>query len=345
MLMTHSYRPKLSVSGVVLAVGLAVAGWIATPAQSSEPPDKIDAGEAIVIGGAPAPAYMLVGGDDRDLEARMHRLERQMARLNELMERFDELLIVVEDEDEDEGFRRRGAAGRRARPPRPPRLPRIPSLPPLPTALPEEHVITIPAPAPMPSPLAETFITQSSGEVLVRSYELPKGKLEALTELMVRKDVPVLVGPQKNCIEVHGTEAQHAIFAAFVRLIHPPAKDAPGRSAQKQSQSHSCGHTVGAERLIKRCQKEGRKMLAKATREGERAKRKAGREAREAKRLAERLHKKAIAGAARARAGAEAQREALEEQAEALQKQLEALEKQLEEAEEQAEAEDDEDSY
>jgi hypothetical protein len=60
-----------------------------------------------------------------------------------------------------------------------------------------------------------------SDETIVRSYRLPEGKLAALTELMVRQDVPVLVSPQKDCLEVHATARQHAVFAAFMELIHP----------------------------------------------------------------------------------------------------------------------------
>ena len=58
-----------------------------------------------------------------------------------------------------------------------------------------------------------------------RSYSLPKGKLKALTALMVRPDVPVLVSPGKKAIEVQGTPDQHEIFGAFVQLIHPDGDD------------------------------------------------------------------------------------------------------------------------
>ncbi len=53
-----------------------------------------------------------------------------------------------------------------------------------------------------------------------RSYDLPEVKLKALTELMILKDVPVLVSPGKDAIEVHGTPPQHKIFGAFVKMIH-----------------------------------------------------------------------------------------------------------------------------
>lgn len=59
----------------------------------------------------------------------------------------------------------------------------------------------------------------ADGEMIIRRYELPKGKLEALTALMSRSDVPVLVAPADDAIEVHGTAEQHERFAAFVELI------------------------------------------------------------------------------------------------------------------------------
>ncbi|MCH7813889.1 MAG: hypothetical protein IID40_07695, partial [Planctomycetes bacterium] len=56
---------------------------------------------------------------------------------------------------------------------------------------------------------------------LVRTYELPEGKLEALTALMALQDVPVLIESREKGIVVHGTARQQAVFAAFVELIHP----------------------------------------------------------------------------------------------------------------------------
>ena len=65
----------------------------------------------------------------------------------------------------------------------------------------------------------------STSETVARSYKLPPGKLEALTTLMIRGDVPVLVSPGGNELVVHATPEQHEVFAAFVKLINP--KDSP----------------------------------------------------------------------------------------------------------------------
>jgi len=65
-----------------------------------------------------------------------------------------------------------------------------------------------------------------AGDEITRAYKLPQGKLEDLTRLMARDDVPVLIRRQGGSIEVIGTARQHAIFRAFVNMIHPGA--APG---------------------------------------------------------------------------------------------------------------------
>lgn len=68
-----------------------------------------------------------------------------------------------------------------------------------------------------------------SDEMVIRTYNLPKGKLKALTELMIRQDVPILVSPKSKGIEVHGTEREQAIFKAFIDIIHPEGKSKKSR--------------------------------------------------------------------------------------------------------------------
>lgn len=54
-----------------------------------------------------------------------------------------------------------------------------------------------------------------------RDYRLPAGKLEALSELMARQDVPIWIERGQGKIVVYATPEQHETFAAFVRLINP----------------------------------------------------------------------------------------------------------------------------
>jgi hypothetical protein len=67
----------------------------------------------------------------------------------------------------------------------------------------------------------EAFVDMINAEDQVQSYELPDGRLQALTELMVRSDVPVLVSPGDDSIKVHGTTLQQTIFGHFVNMIAP----------------------------------------------------------------------------------------------------------------------------
>lgn len=54
-----------------------------------------------------------------------------------------------------------------------------------------------------------------------REYRLPNGKLQALSELMARQDVPIWIERGAGKIVVHATPEQHEVFAAFVKLINP----------------------------------------------------------------------------------------------------------------------------
>ncbi|MCH7792014.1 MAG: hypothetical protein IID31_07020, partial [Planctomycetes bacterium] len=77
--------------------------------------------------------------------------------------------------------------------------------------------------------------TNRSGysETTAISYTLSRGKLRALTELMAREDVPVLIERDEDRITVHGTKRQHEIFGAFVRMIEPESAAEPGGSGRR----------------------------------------------------------------------------------------------------------------
>lgn len=63
------------------------------------------------------------------------------------------------------------------------------------------------------------------------SYGLSKGKLEALANLMVRDDVPVMVSPGDDSITVHGNTVTQIIFRGFLNLIEPDRKQPAGGAA------------------------------------------------------------------------------------------------------------------
>lgn len=268
MVMTQTNRPGLSAPGIALAAALAMAGWVAAPARScpeDEKCDKAKSASTVVLAsdcskhaktcekcssgeacgkcpakdsdhdhltsfeqymaakkdGALLPGYVLAGDpDEDDLEARLSRLEDELERLSEQLGRVAEHLgdrdvrrehIERRERQEQERRERREAREpREARQPRAPRPPR-PAMPPM------------PPPADAPSPMAI-----ASGETFVRSYSLPEGKLEALTALMARSDVPILVSPKQDRIDVQANAAQHVSFGAFVDMLN----------AEEQSRSY-----------------------------------------------------------------------------------------------------------
>ena len=218
MVMTQQQTPRLSTSGIVLALSLAVAGWVATPARSDEPraPQVVETAPlaAPVPAVTPAPEVSTVApaariytvaptppvapvlstvlaaprpphghsGDrhGRDLAERMERLERRLTELAERLERV-------------------GQHGRFPGNAPQPRRPRGPG--------PDAPFRTFVAPPPVP------------GREIVETYRLPEGQLEALTKLMVRPDVPIRVRPLDGAIEVHGTEADQIRFKTFIALL------------------------------------------------------------------------------------------------------------------------------
>jgi hypothetical protein len=69
--------------------------------------------------------------------------------------------------------------------------------------------------------LFEAFVMMIGKDESKEAYKLSGAKLEALTKLMVRSDVPIFVEPQDDGIKVHGSELEQAIFGAFISMIHP----------------------------------------------------------------------------------------------------------------------------
>lgn len=234
MVMTRQTIPNLSGRGLALAAMILAAGWVATPARSADrPPPPVPAPDApevhsphletavvaprvadaprprsfdltapggvvVTVGGMP-PAPDGHAGAPEHLEGRISRLER---RLNEVSKQLDRLSRSIESAGGG------GAA-------------RLSDL--LKHA--EEQIGTGTGAQDRLNEALRLFDRVRGGVaapsftpagVGVRRYELPTGKLAALTKLMVRADVPIRVRPLDGAIEVHATEADHAVFKAFV---------------------------------------------------------------------------------------------------------------------------------
>jgi hypothetical protein len=163
-----------------------------------------------------------LGGDD---------LEQKLAKLEAELERLGEQLSALRIDVHVPGV----PSPPHARPaPRVHAVPRVvpspaPRVQVVPHAVPRSAGIVIGGTDPLIAIAGDDTLHElGEEEVVVRSYELPEGKLKELTELMIRSDVPIGVRPLDGKIEVHATPRQHKIFKAFVELINPSRKGSAG---------------------------------------------------------------------------------------------------------------------
>lgn len=241
MIMTHRNAPRSSAIGYLCVPALLLAAWVAAPAHSQTatavaPNDDADevyvvaetaperptavivgsgAGEVIYAPDVPdAPHVLVASGDGHDAhdhehghahsgggsgraharhhaphadDERLARLEAQIAALAEQVERL---------------------SNQRARQLMPPPAPKAASM------LPQQHMARVPKPT---APFVPGKIGQQ--QTMVRRYQIPAGKREALNNLMRRSDVPVLMRPRPDGIELIGTAAQQEVFERFVRML------------------------------------------------------------------------------------------------------------------------------
>lgn len=129
-------------------------------------------------------------------------------------------------------------------------------------------------PRSMPEDSIVAFADDCEDEIVIRAYPLPRGKLEAMIHLMIRDDVPILISPQEDVIEVHATVKHHAVFRSFVNMIHPEgnvasddkeydalvsvetAPDWPGRQREIRSQIRECRRNIDRlQRESERCER------------------------------------------------------------------------------------------
>ncbi len=233
MIMTRKDAPGLTVRDFGFALAVVCAGWLAIPSQSgaAQPPEadaayaviasedgvitvgtdalvpkaieevaaaqhiSADAHHAHAVGHAHAAGHGRASADSgHDLEHRLDRLEKQMSRLMELME-------------SGRGQLRRGGIVTRPAAPTP-ATPRVPKSR-APRGIQSQN-------------LAESYsgvVPRFPGGKQKKSYKLSAGKLKALTELMARNDVPILISAGDDKITVHGTAAEHKVFERFVQVI------------------------------------------------------------------------------------------------------------------------------
>jgi len=215
MIMTTRTKPGTSWIGALLVLTVATVGWLAAPAWAwPEARPAAPSESATSASHATTLLATLGGSDDEELEERLHRLE---AELDALARELRELRGVMRPGEAP--FAPPGLFGQPM--PAPPGAPAPRGL--FHPSVPVQPLPTPPAPRAWSDPFG-TPLPEGADEQISRSYYLPPGKLEALAALMVRDDVPIMVSPQPDRIDVVATPRQHASFGAFVKLIHPEAR-------------------------------------------------------------------------------------------------------------------------
>lgn len=221
MVMTQTTRPGLSLSGAALILALAASGWLVTPAFScpdeegnalvTAPTPAVPAAApqpppppAIAVIGVPAPAPTPVAeGFGPALAGSLAALGVLPPRGprpdddDEIEQRIDRLERQIQE------LIARGHGSYGGMTPQPPMIPRTPAPP----------MVNIRRRAPI--------AVAGQGPKVWRPYKLSQGKLDALTELMSRQDVPVLVRRRGEILEIEATDNQHEIIGAFILMIEP----------------------------------------------------------------------------------------------------------------------------
>ena len=204
MVMTSHTSPGISRKGTLLACVLGLGGLLVTPLwacpDAPRAPHAPHATMPSLPDGIPGPdttfEQFMQGRGGEPLEHRMEELERQLERMHRELER-------MMDEPHSRGgggdvlaFARRENLGR----------------------LLSAYSVAVGQSKGRDDSCIKNA-GAGTGPIVIRKYELPDGKREALTELMVRSDVPIQVRPFDNGIEVHATEGQQCLFEAFVMMI------------------------------------------------------------------------------------------------------------------------------
>lgn len=310
---------------------------------------------ALTAHAAAAHAHQPESPGSADLKRLLERLERIEQRLDALNERTSAAPGVAGSP----GLARGVAT----------MAPRVIEVQPTPRVDVQPRMIAdIPIIAGLRSAQAPTPQPDAGGPTETRTYNLPKGKRQALWDLMARQDVPIFVSEDGEGIAVQGTPAQHRVFRAFVDMIHPEgASRSDAGSDDVLREMLRVEEAGGAHRALaqvraaqagqQRQQVEQMRQMERAVRQqAEAVRRQAQQVEKQAERLREQadkirekaddLREKAEEEKSQARregltAGAdamEAEADALEARADAAEADAEALEEQADAMEEQAEA-------
>ncbi|HEY3245886.1 MAG TPA: M56 family metallopeptidase [Phycisphaerae bacterium] len=260
MVMTANTRPGLSVAGILLALGVALCGWLTAPVWACPPESKAAKADqpapAAVAIPAEAPHAVIVAtetGDDDDDDAPQGTYEKHMAAKKAPKAKSPKAPKAAQPFM----FSFNGGQGSSSGATAWPAPPSTPPSTPEPGGRPGRDDLerrmerlerqlerlserleqmssgpgqSIPGRGPRASgggigraQTAPLPREDDDGKVITRVYKLPDGKRDALIEFLRRDDVPVRISPAPvdGGIEVHGTPRQHEVFKAFIDLINP----------------------------------------------------------------------------------------------------------------------------
>ena len=236
-------------AAVAVTAGSVSANEAKMPAPAVAPVDK--RAMAIPAIGTIEPAAVIQVSDRGDQAAKARRLAELRAELDRLGKKIERISEALAEHDQnggknadDDGDDDNDAAPappppphgmhvphapRAPRPPSPPRalaprtpMPPMPPQPPMPAMqpMPTRPPASAHGPGATPKP-GQSLADVSGEETEWRTYKLSEGKLEAFTQLVSRSDVPILVRPRPEGIEIQATERQHRVIDAFLRIIDP----------------------------------------------------------------------------------------------------------------------------
>jgi len=231
MIMTATRRPGLGLNGICSVLVLGALAWVATPVQSCPPEEETVPRVSPVP--APAPiAVQTISAPDGETVVRRRRPMQQGNAVGQAgvvsweepgvasdPEMADRLRQIEESQKRlSEDLRRLSNALNRMSGGTPAPSAAVPPVPAIAgavaPAMSGASGNLAPAIAVIPGTRA-----QFDQPIVQRVYKLSGDRLEAMVELMIRDDVPVCVMPVDGGIQVTATEAQHGVFAAFVKMI------------------------------------------------------------------------------------------------------------------------------
>jgi len=254
MIMTATRRPGLGLAGACGVLALGALAWVATPVQSCPPEERestaptvapaernspfgvqtISAPEggvgmqrrAPILAGRGAASANGVDWDDAmpasdpEMADRLRQIEESQKRLSEDLAKLSQALGRLSETTPTPTVVRSGSMRSTARSATP-SAPAQRGAPAIAGGLAPRAVAGVAAPSPFADAVAVIPGSRPDFDqpIVNRVHKLSGDRLEALTELMLREDVPVCIIPTEGGIQVNGTEAQQAIFAAFVKMI------------------------------------------------------------------------------------------------------------------------------